>query len=80
MVHRNGRIAFGLVVIPLGVSWLGTLAVPLTRAEESTIEFNSPDVLRQILEQQVGKRVKVKLLRAGCGLTASGQSQRRRSP
>ncbi len=31
-------------------------------AEETAVELNSPDVLRQLLEQQVGKRVKVKLL------------------
>ena len=31
-------------------------------AEEPTVELNSPEVVRQVLEQQVGKRVKVKLL------------------
>ena len=31
-------------------------------AEETAVELNSPDVVRQLLEQQVGKRVKVKLL------------------
>ena len=62
MVHRNGRIGLGLVVLLWCVLAGGTLAVPLTRAEEPTIEFNSPDVLRQILEQQVGKRVKVRFL------------------
>lgn len=62
MVHRNGRIGFGLVLVLLCILGGGIFAVPLIRAEEPVVELNSPDVLRQILEQQVGKRVKVKLL------------------
>ncbi len=30
-------------------------------AEEPTLDLNSPDVIKHVLEQQVGKRVKVKL-------------------
>ncbi|MCW5797399.1 MAG: hypothetical protein KIT40_02775 [Nitrospira sp.] len=62
MMHHHGRVGFGLVVLLLCVLGGGTLAVPLAGAEEPTIELNSPDVWRQILEQQVGKRVKVKLV------------------
>lgn len=62
MVHRHGRSGVGLGVLLLCALGGGTLAVPMTRAEEPTIELNSADVLRQLLEQQVGKRVKVKLL------------------
>lgn len=43
----------------LGGAFVGVPSVP---AEDSTVELNSPDVMRQLLEQQVGKRVKIKLL------------------
>lgn len=38
---------------------MGTL--PLATAEEPQLDLNSPDVIKQVLDQQVGKRVKVKL-------------------
>ncbi len=60
MVHGNGRM--GLVVVLLCVLAGGSFSLPFAQADEPTIELNSPDVLRQMLEQQVGKRVKVKLL------------------
>ena len=44
----------------LGVgSVMGTTAIAL--AEEHQLDLNAPDAIRQALEQQVGKRVKVKL-------------------
>ncbi|MCI1278986.1 MAG: hypothetical protein LKG23_08390 [Nitrospira sp.] len=43
----------------LGGTFVGVSSVP---AEDSTVELNSLDVPRQFLEQQVGKRVKIKLL------------------
>ncbi|MCC6966618.1 MAG: hypothetical protein IT391_10100 [Nitrospira sp.] len=62
MGHRHGRIGFSLVVVLWCVLVGGNVTVPFAQAEEPTVELNGPDVLRQILEQQVGKRVKVKLL------------------
>lgn len=62
MLRREERVGPGVVVLLL---WLlsGSLAtVPAVLAEETTVELNSPEVVRQVLEQQVGKRVKVKLL------------------
>lgn len=60
MVHGYGRM--GLVVVLLCILAGGSVGVPCAHAEEPAVELNSPDVLRQMLEQQVGKRVKVKLL------------------
>lgn len=62
MRHRHGRIGVGLAVVLWCVLSGGNVTVPFAQAEEPTVELNSPDVLRQILEQQVGKRVKIKLL------------------
>lgn len=62
MPRREERIGSGLVVLLLCV--LGGTLVPVSAvpAEEPTIELNSPEVMRQLLEQQVGKRVRIKLL------------------
>lgn len=62
MVHGNGRIGLGLVVVLLCVLVGGAMTVPLTLAEEPSVDLNSPDAVRQTLEQQQGKRVKVKLV------------------
>ena len=62
MRHRHGRIGVGLAVVLLCILGGGNVTVPFAQSEEPTVELNSPDVLRQILEQQVGKRVKIKLL------------------
>ena len=43
-------VTIGPIVIPSGAS-----------AEEQALDLNSPDIIRQTLEQQLGKRVKVKL-------------------
>ncbi len=62
MRRREARMGLRLVVLflwLLGGSFVGVPSVP---AEDSTVELNSPEVLRQLLEQQVGKRVKIKLL------------------
>ncbi len=37
------------------------VAVPTVSAEEAVLDLNSPDAIKHALEQQVGKRVKVKL-------------------
>jgi hypothetical protein len=34
---------------------------PAVAADESSVDINSPDVMKSLLEQQVGKRVKIKL-------------------
>ena len=62
MVHGNGRMGLGLVVVLLCVLAGGAVTVPLTLAEEPSVDLNSPDAVRQTLEQQQGKRVKVKLV------------------
>lgn len=62
MWHRKRPVGPAMVVLLLclvGMSFLAPVVVP---AEETTVELNSPDVVRQVLELQVGKRVKVKLL------------------
>ncbi len=61
MVHGNGRMGHGLVVVLLCVLVGGAATVPLTLAEEPSVDLNSPDAVRMTLEQQQGKRVKVKL-------------------
>lgn len=35
--------------------------IPVNAADESSVDVNSPDVMKSLLEQQVGKRVKIKL-------------------
>lgn len=62
MVHGNGRMGLGLVVVLLCVLAGGAVTVPPTLAEEPSVDLNSPDAVRQTLEQQQGKRVKVKLV------------------
>lgn len=62
MRHREGRTGLSLVVLVLWLLGGAFVGVPSVPAEDSTVELNSPDVLRQLLEQQVGKRVKIKLL------------------
>ncbi|MBP8116340.1 MAG: hypothetical protein H8K05_14035 [Nitrospira sp.] len=62
MRHREARMGLSLVVLFLWLLGGAFVGVPSVPAEDSTVELNSPDVLRQLLEQQVGKRVKIKLL------------------
>ena len=61
MRHRGGRAGLSLVVLFLWLLGGAFVGVPSVPAEDSTVELNSPDVMRQLLEQQVGKRVKIKL-------------------
>ncbi|MBX3304760.1 MAG: hypothetical protein KF751_01785 [Nitrospira sp.] len=46
-------------VLLVGLGMAGTSAV--VAADESIMDVNSPDAMKSLLEQQVGKRVKVKL-------------------
>lgn len=45
----------------VGLGMPGTSAVVAAAADESIVDVNSPDAMKSLLEQQVGKRVKVKL-------------------
>lgn len=62
MMHRKGQIARGLIVVLVCIAAGGAVVVPVTSAEEPVIEVNRQEALRQALESQTGKRVKVKLL------------------
>lgn len=56
---RCATVIFCAIVLGSGVGFSGSSSVAL--AEEQGLDLNSPDVIKQILEQQVGKKVKVKL-------------------
>ncbi len=45
------------LIVGLGFAGMATMAT----GEEATVDLSSPDVIKSLLEQQVGKRVKVKL-------------------
>ena len=57
MIHRRLLSVFGIAVLALCLTAMISFA-----AEDATIDFNGPDVIRHTLEQQVGKRVKLKLV------------------
>ena len=46
-----------LLIFGLGFAGTATVAA----GDESTMDLNSPDAIKSVLEQQVGKRVKLKL-------------------
>lgn len=56
------RCGIGAVMLVLCLVGGGTAWVPSVLADEPTVDANSPDAVRQALEQQQGKRVKVKLV------------------
>ncbi|MFO0775694.1 MAG: hypothetical protein U0172_13620 [Nitrospiraceae bacterium] len=58
--HTNGLLAMVLVGAMTGIGSLA-ISIPTVSAEEATLDLNSPDAVKQALEQQVGKRVKLKL-------------------
>ncbi|MBX3235828.1 MAG: hypothetical protein KF814_06730 [Nitrospiraceae bacterium] len=62
MVQGNGRCGITAVMLLLCLMGGGAAWVPGVRAEEATVDANSPDAIRQTLDQQQGKRVKVKLV------------------
>jgi len=52
----------GAVVLCLVVAFGGLIGtVSSAMGDEPQLDLNSPDVIKQLLDQQVGKRVKVKL-------------------
>lgn len=58
--HLPSLLAIVVLVLSLvmtGPDWVPSNAL----ADEQTLDVNSPDIIRQILEQQLGKRAKVKL-------------------
>ncbi|NOT22711.1 MAG: hypothetical protein HOP22_08290 [Nitrospiraceae bacterium] len=59
--HRN---PLHLALVACFVCAIGGLAgpIPLVSAEEQAIDLNSPEAIRHTLEQQAGKRVKLKLV------------------
>ena len=58
MERRMMVMACALVLI-FGLGFTGTVTV--VAGEEPTVDLNSPDAIKSALEQQIGKRVKVKL-------------------
>ncbi|MFO0700786.1 MAG: hypothetical protein U0236_16310 [Nitrospira sp.] len=58
MQKRMGRVVCGFVLFA-GLSVVGAMSV--IAADESNVDVNTPDAMKVTLEQQVGKRVKVKL-------------------
>jgi hypothetical protein len=55
-MNRRMLIMVWALALVFGLSYAGTVS-----ADESTVDLNSPDAIKSALEQQVGKRVKVKL-------------------
>lgn len=62
MWRRKRRVGPDVIVLLLCLVGGFLLAPVVVSAEETAVELNSPDVVRQVLELQVGKRVKIKLL------------------
>ena len=58
-MERRMRAVVCAVALIFGLGIEGTVKV--AAGEEPTVDLNSPDVIKPVLEQQVAKRVKVKL-------------------
>ncbi|MBX3328067.1 MAG: hypothetical protein U0223_00930 [Nitrospira sp.] len=57
MQKRMSRAGCGIVLL-VGLCLAGTM--PAVAADESSVDVNGPDAMKSLLEQQVGKRVKIK--------------------
>ncbi|MBL8038688.1 MAG: hypothetical protein JSS38_19720 [Nitrospira sp.] len=57
MQKRMSRVGCGIVLL-VGLCLAGTM--PAVAADESSVDVNGPDAMKPLLEQQVGKRVKIK--------------------
>ena len=61
-MNRYVRTHVRVAGLMLSLVTIGPIVIPSSAsAEEQSLDLNSPDIIRQILEQQLGKRVKVKL-------------------
>jgi hypothetical protein len=58
MYKRMGRVVCGFLLL-VGLGLAGTM--PAVAADEPIVDVNSPDAMKASLEQQIGKRVKVRL-------------------
>lgn len=56
------RMVVGLGLLFLCLAGEVLIAPAVMSAEEHSIDLNNPDAIKLALEQQVGKRVKIKLL------------------
>jgi hypothetical protein len=59
LMERRMMVVVCALALIFGLGFAGTVKV--AAGEEPTVDLNSPDVIKSVLEQQVGKRVKVKL-------------------
>jgi hypothetical protein len=69
MKSRDGWLMLALMPLLLCMLAGGFVTVPTAWADEGTVDVNSPEAIRHALEQQTGKRVKIKLV-SGQMLTA----------
>jgi hypothetical protein len=61
-MNRTKTILCGAVVVCVVFAFGGPIGtVSSAMGDEPQLDLNSPDVIKQMLDQQVGKRVKVKL-------------------
>jgi len=61
MEYRKGWVSVGMMVLLLCVLGGGGGVVSSVFADEPGVDLNSPEAIRHTLEQQTGKRVKLKL-------------------
>lgn len=61
MEQQKGRVNVGMMVLLLCVLGGFVGAVSSVCADEPVVDLNSPEAIRHTLEQQTGKRVKLKL-------------------
>lgn len=59
VMQKQMSAAGCMFVLLVGLSVAGP--TPVVAADEAIVDVNSPDAMKAILEQQIGKRVKVKL-------------------
>lgn len=55
--RMGGAVCVCVLLVGLGLAGI----TPVAAVDESSVDVNSPDVMKSLLEQQVGKRVKIKL-------------------
>ncbi len=58
-MERRMVLAVWVFAVVFSLAFLGTTSA--MAGDESIVDLNSPDVIKSALEQQIGKRVKVKL-------------------